>query len=203
MIAEVLESMPIIAILRGIRPEEATDVGNALYDNGVRCVEVTLNSPSPFDSIEKLAESLPEDCVVGGGTVIAPEDVGRVRDAGGRIIVSPNTSPAVIQTAIAAEMDVLPGVATPTDAFLAVELGAGYLKLFPACTYGPGHVTSMIAPLPKHVRFLAVGGINPKEFKTWLDAGVIGFGIGSELYRAGDSVVEVEKKVAAIRAALQ
>lgn len=203
MITESLESMPVVAILRGIKPEEAVAVGEVLYENGVRCIEVPLNSPAPFDSIGKLSAALPEDCLIGAGTVVAAEDVGRVRDAGGRLIVSPNTSPKVIQTTITLEMCSVPGIATPTDAFQAIELGASCLKLFPASTYGPGHLRALLAVLPKHTRILAVGGIGPSAFDEWFAAGAAGFGIGSELYRAGDRVEDVKKKVLAIRASLK
>lgn len=203
MIAKALDAMPIVAILRGITPDEVKEVGTALYEKGVRCIEVPLNSPSPLDSIARLASAMPADCVVGAGTVLLPEDVRKVRDAGGTLIVAPNTSPKVIQMAVAMNMRIIPGVATPTDAFRAVEFGARYLKLFPAGTYGPGHLKAMLAVLPKHVSVLAVGDIEPAEFADWRAAGAVGFGLGSGIYHAGDSVADVEKKIAAIIAALE
>ncbi len=203
MIDTALAVTPIVAILRGIRAEEVGGVGAALYEHGVRCIEVPLNSPSPFDSIRALASAMPDDCVVGAGTVLAPEDVRKVRDAGGTLIVAPNTSRQVIQMAVTLEMRVIPGVATPTDAFQAIEYGAKYLKLFPASTYGPGHLKAMRAVLPQHVKVLAVGDIDPKDFAAWLAAGAAGFGLGSSIYHAGDSVAVVRKKIAAIIAALE
>lgn len=203
MIGEALQAMPIVAILRGITPDEARDIGAVLYDNGVRCIEVPLNSPSPFDSISVLSSALPADCIVGGGTVVVPENVRKVQDAGGTLIVAPNTSRAVIQMALAMNMHIVPGVATPTDAFRAVEFGASYLKLFPATTYGPGHIEAMRAALPKHVRFLAVADIQPSDFAAWLAAGAIGLGLGAALYLAGDSVADVRDKIATIRATLE
>ena len=203
MIDAALDRMPIVAILRGVEPDEVEAIAAALYEGGVRCIEVPLNSPSPLRSIELLASSLPDDCLVGAGTVIALEDVRRVRDAGGRLIVTPNTSPPVIELAITLDMQVVPGVATPTEAFAAVRSGANYLKLFPASTYGPGHMQAMQAVLPGKVRFLAVGGVGPDNFAEWIEAGAIGIGIGSQLFKAGDGVVDVEKKLVAIGNAME
>ncbi len=202
MIENVLRAFPIVAILRGIKPREVPAISDVLYSNGVRCIEVPLNSPSPLDSVAQLARSVPDDCLVGAGTVIDPEDARRVVDAGGKLIVSPNTSPGVIEAAISLGAIALPGVATPTEAFTAIAAGATYLKLFPACTYGPGHLKSMLAVVPPSVKVLAVGGINPELFRDWLDAGAIGFGIGSEIYHAGDSPRDVERKIDVICRAL-
>ena len=203
MIDKALKAMPIIAILRGIRAEEVKDVATELYGNGIRCIEVPLNSPAPFDSIGELASAMPADCVVGAGTVIATEDVRKVRDAGGTLIVAPNTSRQVIEMAVALKMHVIPGVATPTDAFRAVEYGATYLKLFPANTYGPAHLKAMRAVLPRHIQFLAVGDIDSADFGDWRAAGAAGFGLGSGIYRAGDGVADVRNKIAAVVAALE
>ncbi len=199
MIEKALASLPVVAILRGVKPKEVPAIGEVLYNHGVRCIEVPLNSPSPFDSVAQLARSMPDDCLVGAGTVMTDEDVRRVIDAGGKLIVSPNTSPAVIRAALSLDAIVLPGVATPTEAFTAIASGATYLKLFPACTYGAGHLKSMLAVLPPEVKVLAVGGIKPGQFAEWLDAGAAGFGIGSEIYHAGDSVADVKTKIAMIR----
>lgn len=203
MIATALDTMPIVAILRGISPKEAAGIAAVLYENGLRCIEVPLNSPSPFDSIRILADRLPADCIVGAGTVLSAEDVHKARDAGGKLIVTPNTYEEVITATLDAGMYPMPGIATPTDAFNAVRLGARYLKLFPASTYGPGHIRAMRAVLPQDVRVLAVGGIAPGDFSEWRAAGAVGFGIGSELYRAGDSAAEVKSKVRAIIAAIE
>ena len=202
MIDKALKSQPLVAILRGIRADEVKEVGAELYDHGVRCIEVPLNSPSPLDSISELASSMPADCVVGAGTVLASEDVRRVRDAGGTLIVAPNTSRKVIEKAVALDMHVMPGIATPTDAFRAIEYGARILKLFPAGTYGPNHLTAMRAVLPSAVKVLAVGGVDPAAFDDWRAAGVAGFGLGSAIFQAGDGVTDVREKIAAIVAAL-
>ena len=202
MIENAMASLPVVAILRGIQPDEVPAIGDVLYRNGFRCIEVPLNSPSPFDSVTQLARSMPDDCLVGAGTVMTVEDVRKVIDAGGKLIVSPNTSPDVIAAAMLQDAIVLPGVATPTEAFAAIGAGARYLKLFPACTYGPGHLKSMLAVLPADVKVLAVGGIQADQFGAWLDAGALGFGIGSEIYHAGDSTADVERKIAAICSAL-
>lgn len=202
MIKDALDAMPIVAILRGITPEEACDIGRVLYDSGMRCIEVPLNSPSPFDSIRILADELPADCLVGAGTVLSAEDVRKVKDAGGRLIVTPNTFEDVIRMALDLNLDIAPGFATPSEAFDAIRLGVKFLKLFPASTYGSGHLRALLAVLPKDVRVLAVGGIGVKDFVEWREAGVAGFGIGSEFYRAGDSADEVKAKVVATRAAI-
>ena len=202
MIKDALDAMPIVAILRGITPGEVQDIGNVLYGNGVRCIEVPLNSPSPFDSIRVLAETMPADCLVGAGTVLATDDVRKVKAAGGALIVAPNTDAEVISTAIEEGMEVMPGFATPTEAFDAIRLGAKYLKLFPAVTYGPDHLRALLAVLPRDVGVLAVGDIGAQNFAKWRAAGAVGFGIGSELYTAGDGVGDVEAKVMAVREAI-
>jgi len=203
MIDDALDALPLVAILRGIKPVEAAEIGGVLYRLGARCVEVPLNSPSPFDSIHELASSLPDNCLVGAGTVVNADDVSRVREAGGRLIVTPNTSEAVIGKSLDAEMQIIPGVATATDAITAVQLGVTHLKLFPASTYGPAHIRALLAVLPPNTRFLAVGGIGAADFSQWRSAGVAGFGVGSELYRPGDSAGDVEKKMLVMRAALE
>ncbi len=166
MIADALSSMPVVAILRGVEPGEVREIGGALYSAGIRCIEVPLNSPSAFDSIQILAQSMPEDCLVGAGTVVLAEDIEKVHAAGGQLIVTPNTSPQLIELAIDRNMEIVPGVSTPTEAFSAVQSGAHYLKLFPASTFGPNHLRAMQAVLPKEVRFLAVGGIGPADFSA-------------------------------------
>ena len=203
MIAAALEAMPVVAILRGIKPEEVSAIGTVLYENGVRCIEVPLNSPSPFDSIRVLADAMPGDCLVGAGTVLSAVDVQKVKEAGGKLVVTPNTFEDVIVKAVDEGMYPIPGIATPTDAFNAVRFGAKYLKLFPASTFGSGHIRAMRAVLPPEVGILAVGGIGTSDFADWLAAGIAGFGIGSELYKAGDSAANVSTKVQAIRIAMK
>lgn len=203
MLADVLKTMPIVAILRGIESGEAEEIGGVLYASGVRCIEVPLNSPKPFASIRILADSLPDDCLVGAGTVLSAENVRKVRDAGGKLIVTPNVFEDVIRTALEQELDVAPGFASPTEAFHAIRLGVKTLKLFPASTYGSNHLRALLAVLPIDVRVLVVGGIGAKDFVEWRDAGAMGFGIGSELYTAGDTWVDVENKLVTMRAVLE
>ncbi len=194
MIAEILKTMPLVAILRGVKPDEVEGIGEVLLNNGILCMEVPLNSPSPFESISILKQKMPSNCLIGAGTVVTPEDVIRVKDAGGDLIVTPNTSAAVIETAVKAGMTVTPGVATPSDAFTAVQAGAEYLKLFPASTFGTGHLKAMRAVLPVTTKVLAVGGIGAHNMREWTEAGAAGFGIASELYKAGDSAAVVDAK---------
>ncbi len=202
MLDKILETTPLIAILRGVKPDEVQSIGHVLYGHGIRCIEVPLNSPEPLKSIQILSETMPEDCLVGAGTVVKPEDVQKVYDAGGRIIVTPNTNADVIRNAVALKMDVTPGFATITDAFTAIDAGAKHLKLFPASTYGIGHVKAISAVLPDDCNVLAVGGLGASNMAEWKAAGCVGFGIASELYKAGDSAETIDKKAAALMAAI-
>lgn len=191
---DIIRSHPLVAILRGVRPDEVLAIGHALYDSGIRCVEVPLNSPDPLASIEALAGTLPDDCLVGAGTVLDDWQVDAVRNAGGRLIVSPAVSSAVIARAVDSGALVMPGFATATEACTAIRAGARFLKLFPASTYGPRHARALSAVLPDSCSLFAVGGIAPTAFAEWLDAGVLGFGAGSELYRKGDSAAKVGER---------
>ena len=177
--------LPLVAILRGLRPEEAEAIGAALYDAGFRLIEVPLNSPDPFDSIARLARSLPADAVLGAGTVLDTEAVARVRDAGGRLVVMPHADVEVIRAAKEAGMSCVPGVATPTEAFAALKAGADALKLFPAELVSPAVVRAMRAVLPNNIKLLPVGGISPGNMADFRAAGVAGFGLGSALYKPG------------------
>ncbi|RME63463.1 MAG: 2-dehydro-3-deoxy-6-phosphogalactonate aldolase, partial [Alphaproteobacteria bacterium] len=177
----LLAEMPLVAILRGLAPKDALAVGQALYDAGFRFIEVPLNSPRPLDSIERLATAMGRDCLVGAGTVLQASEVDAVREAGGRLIVSPNTDGAVIARAVACGMVAMPGFATASEAFAAVKAGARYLKLFPASSHGPGHVKALKAVLEPAVRILAVGGVTVESMAAWRQAGTDGFGIGGEL----------------------
>jgi 2-dehydro-3-deoxyphosphogalactonate aldolase len=177
--------LPLVAILRGLQPTEAEGIGAALYDAGFRIIEVPLNSPQPFDSIERLARSLPTDAIIGAGTVLQTQAVAQVRDAGGKIIVMPHADLDVIRAAKAAGMVCVPGVATPTEAFAARKAGADALKLFPAELVTPAIVRAMRAVLPKELRLLPVGGITPDNMADYRAAGVAGFGLGSALYKPG------------------
>lgn len=178
-----LSACPLVAILRGITPDEAEAVGGGLVDAGITLIEVPLNSPDPYDSIARMARHLGDRAMIGAGTVLRPEQVDRVAAAGGRLIVSPNSDPAVIAATVAAGLVSLPGYATPTEAFAALAAGAHGLKLFPADATPPAILKAHRAVLPADVPVLAVGGITPASIAAWRAAGADGFGLGSNLYR--------------------
>jgi 2-dehydro-3-deoxyphosphogalactonate aldolase len=188
---------PLIAIIRGVTPGEAVEIGHALFEGGIRIVEVPLNSPDPLASISAIADSLGDQALVGAGTVLTPEDVRRVHDSGGRIVVSPNMNPAVIRATVEAGMVSSPGIFTPSEAFAALEAGAHTLKLFPAEAASPKVMKSMRAVLPKEVPFLVVGGVTPESVPGWMDAGADGFGLGGGLYKPGQSPQETVQKARA------
>ena len=190
-LARAVAELPLVAILRGLRPAEAEAVGGALVEAGFRILEVPFNSPEPFASIRLLADRFGSGTLVGAGTVIDPADVTRLADAGGRLVVMPHTDPAVIAAAKAAGMACLPGVATPSEAFAALRAGADALKLFPAETLGPASVKAWRAVLPPGVLLLPVGGITPDNMAPWVAAGAAGFGLGTALYRPGATAAEV------------
>ena len=192
-----LDECPLVAIIRGVTPDEAEAVGDAIYEAGIRMIEVPLNSPDPFDSIERISKRLGERALVGAGTVLAPEDVARVRDAGGRLIVSPNTHAPVINAAFEAGLVSLPGYFTPSEAFEAIRAGATGLKLFPAEAASPKVVSAQLAVLPKDVPVLVVGGISPDNMGPWTAAGAAGFGLGSGLYKPGRSAAETGERARA------
>ena len=204
---EKLESwfaqMPVVAILRGVRPEQVVAIGEALYKAGIGIIEVPLNSPEPMESIKSLADALGDRCVIGAGTVLTEADAEGVAAAGGQIAVSPNTDPAVITRSLALGMVPMPGWATVTEALVAYQAGARYLKLFPAATYGLEHVKGASAVLPTDCKVLAVGGVGANSAAAWLSAGVDGFGIGSELYKPGDSAEQVHQRAVAVVAAFK
>lgn len=186
-----LKSCPLIAIIRGVKPDEADAIGDALFEAGIRIIEVPLNSPDPFDSISRLANRLGDRALVGAGTVLEAADVERVRDAGGRLIVAPNFSAAVVEAAVASEMVSLPGIFTPTEAFAAIAAGANGLKLFPAEGASPKVVKAIRAVLPRETPLIVVGGVTPDSVAGWLDSGADGFGLGSALYKSGQSAAQV------------
>lgn len=192
-----LAECPLIAILRGITPGEAEAIGEAVFGAGIRIIEVPLNSPDPLASIERLARIFGDKALVGAGTVLDAADVARVSDAGGRIIVSPNTFAPVIEATAAAGLVSLPGFFTPSEAFAALRAGATGLKLFPAEGAVPAVVKAQRAVLPKDVPLLVVGGISPGTLQPWLDSGAQGFGLGSGLYRPGQSAQETAAKARA------
>jgi 2-dehydro-3-deoxyphosphogalactonate aldolase len=196
-----LAECPVVAIVRGVRPDEILAHAEALYAAGVRGVEVPLNSPEPLDSIRRLAETWGERMVVGAGTVLTAAGVDDVAGVGGRIIVSPNTVWDVIARAIELKLDPAPGFSTPTEAFMAIAAGARHLKLFPAVSFGPAHVKQIKAVLPPEIVVWAVGGVGPAQMADWWAAGARAFGLGGELYRAGQSPEETAEKARRVVAA--
>jgi 2-dehydro-3-deoxyphosphogalactonate aldolase len=186
-----LAPLPLIAILRGVKPHEALALGEALLAAGFLALEVPLNSPEPLVSIARLAASFGGRALVGAGTVLHPDQALQVADAGGRLIVMPHGDPAIIRAAASRGLLCVPGVATPTEAFAALDAGAAALKLFPAEGLPPEVVKAWRAVLPKEVWLLPVGGITPARMAPYLTAGASGFGLGSALYRAGMSAAEV------------
>jgi len=192
-----LRECPLVAIIRGVTPDEAEAIGAAIYEAGIRIIEVPLNSPQPLDSIARLARSLGDKALVGAGTVLDPADVARVREAGGRIIVSPNTYAPVIEASVAAGLVSMPGYFTPSEAFEALRAGAHGLKLFPAEAAAPAVVTAQRAVLPAGLPLLVVGGIRPDNMRPWLEAGADGFGLGSGLYKPGQPVEETAARARA------
>ena len=200
---EALAALPLIAILRGLRPQEAVDMATALHDAGFRIVEVPLNSPSPLESIERIVECFGARMLIGAGTVL---DVGAVADvaaAAAHLIVSPNFDAAVVRAAKQKGLISIPGVATPSEAFAALAAGADAIKLFPAEMIEPAVVRSLRAVLPKEARLIPVGGITPQNIAAYRQAGADGFGIGSALFKPGKSVAEVARAAAAFAAAVR
>ncbi|SKA18897.1 2-dehydro-3-deoxy-6-phosphogalactonate aldolase [Consotaella salsifontis] len=193
---------PVVAILRGIGPDEAVAVGEALVEEGITIIEVPLNSPEPLVSIERLATSLGDQAVVGAGTVLTTDQVSDVARAGGAIVVSPNTNPAVIAETRRARMVSLPGIFTPTDAFAALDAGAHALKIFPGEAATPESVKALNAVLPKGTRLLIVGGVDAASLPRWKETPIAGYGIGSSIYRPGDDAAAVRAKARAFLAAL-
>ncbi|HEX8400340.1 MAG TPA: 2-dehydro-3-deoxy-6-phosphogalactonate aldolase [Allosphingosinicella sp.] len=193
--AEILDrrlaECPLVAIIRGVTPGEVVAVGEALYSEGIRIIEVPLNSPQPLDSIRLLAAAMGDRALVGAGTVLDPADVGRIAEAGGKLIVSPSTYTPVIEATVAAGMVSAPGYFTPSEAFEALRAGAHSLKLFPAEAASPAVVKGQRAVLPKHIPLLIVGGITPDNMQPYFDAGANGFGLGSGVYKPGQSPDQV------------
>jgi 2-dehydro-3-deoxyphosphogalactonate aldolase len=192
-----LGECPLIAIIRGVRSDEAEAIGDAIYEGGIRIIEVPLNSPDPLWSIELLARRFGDRMLVGAGTVLRKEQVDEVKSAGGGIIVSPDTNIDVIAASAAAGLVSSPGYFTPTEAFAAIRAGAHSLKLFPAEGASPKVLQGQLAVIPKDVPVLAVGGISPDNMGPWLEAGAAGFGLGSGLYRPGQSAADTLEKARA------
>ena len=196
ILAQALAQLPLIAILRGLTPAEAPAMGEALVSSGFAIIEVPLNSPEPLESIATLNRLFP-NTLIGAGTVLNSQQVKDVHAAGGRLVVAPNFNPAVVAQALALNMVVLPGVATPTEAFAALNAGAHGLKLFPAEMISPATVKALRAVLPKAAALMPVGGITPDNMAVYRAAGATGFGLGSALYAPGRSAQAVQQQAQA------
>ena len=202
-VAPYLDPLPLIAVLRGISPEEVDDVAGALVDAGVRIREVPLNSPRPYDSIRRLAQLHGARCLIGAGTVLRVEDVARVREAGGAIVVMPHADLDVVREAKRQGMVCVPGVATPTEAFAALAAGADALKMFPAEALPPAALRAWRAVLPRDALVFAVGGMKPDNLDAYWAAGASGFGTGSNLYKPGTPAGVVREVASAYAAAVR
>ncbi|MBC9245295.1 2-dehydro-3-deoxy-6-phosphogalactonate aldolase [Paracoccus sp. 11-3] len=192
---KAFDACPLVAILRGVRPDEVVDIGKALTEAGFTLIEVPLNSPDPLDSIARLAKELP-DAIIGAGTVLQAEDVRAVHQAGGQLIVAPNFDPAVAAEAARLGMVYFPGIGTLSEAFAALNAGAAALKLFPAEMFPPAAVKAMRSVLPKDIRLLPVGGVNAETMSRYWQAGATGFGLGQSLYRPGQTAIETATRAA-------
>jgi 2-dehydro-3-deoxyphosphogalactonate aldolase len=197
-----MERLPLVAILRGVEPDEVVAIGAELVDVGFAVIEVPLNSPEPFDSIGRLAAAFGDRALIGAGTVLTAAAVDRVAAAGGGLIVMPHADTAVIRAAKRAGLFAVPGFATPTEAFSALDAGADALKLFPAEAAPPAVLKAMRAVLPLAVPVLPVGGIRPETMAGYWEAGAAGFGLGSALYKPGDAPATVRAKAVAFRQAI-
>jgi 2-dehydro-3-deoxyphosphogalactonate aldolase len=197
-----LQRSPLVAILRGLRPDEAVAVGDVLIDAGIVVLEVPLNSPSPFDSIRALSARYGERALVGAGTVRRAAEVNQLAEAGGRLLVTPHADPALVRAAKAHGMLACPGFYTPAEAFALLDAGADALKLFPAEAASPAVLRALLAVLPAGTSVLPVGGMAPGTIGPWRDAGAAGFGIGSSLFRPGDTPAAVAAKARALLEAL-
>jgi len=185
---------PLIAILRGLKPEETEGVVGALIETGFRAIEIPLNSPDPFRSIEIAAKMAPADCLIGAGTVLSTEDVDALDAAGGKLMVSPNADADVITAARVKGMVTMPGVLTPTEALVAAKAGATGLKFFPASIIGPSGINAIRTILPKDLVIAAVGGVSDKNFADYTNAGILAFGLGTSLYKPGMKAAEVRER---------
>lgn len=198
----LFEACPLVAIIRGVEPEQVEAIGDALVGAGIRIVEVPLNSPRPLDSIARLARRLEGRALVGAGTVLHVDEVAEVAGAGGGLIVSPGTNPDVIRATVRAGLVSSPGYFTPSEAFMAIAAGAHALKLFPAEAAPPAMVKAQRAVLPRSIPLIVVGGIGPDRMAAYFAAGADGFGLGSALYKPGMAAAEVAERAAGFVAAL-
>jgi len=191
-------SREIVAILRGIRPDEVVEIGRTLIEGGIDRIEVPLNSPLPLQSIERLAKEFGDSALIGAGTVLTTMQVSEVLAAGGKLIVSPDCNPEVIDATKQSDMFSFPGVATASECFTALRHGADGLKLFPSFVIGPKGLGAIAAVLPSETKTYAVGGVGPENFADWFAAGVTGFGIGTGIFRPGFSASDVRERAKAI-----
>jgi 2-dehydro-3-deoxyphosphogalactonate aldolase len=201
---DAMAEVPIVAIIRGVQADEVSAIADALYRGGIRIVEIPLNSPDPLISLNRLAREFAGRIVCGAGTVLNPMQVRQVADAGGNIIVSPNIDAEVIAATLQAGLASIPGFLSPTEGFAAIRAGARILKLFPASTVGPAHLAAIRDVFDSGIRVLPVGGVTPDTMAVWRGEGAAGFGLGSELYRPGQSAEatyqKAERAVSALRA---
>jgi len=197
-----IDKHPVIAILRGITPKDVVEIAQCLYAHGIRVIEVPLNSPQAIESIEKLVTALPRDCLIGAGTVYSIEQVTQIENVGGKLIVSPHCDPKLLQYCQSKNLHVIAGVATPTEAVIAYQAGAKWLKLFPAQTYRFDHVTALKSVLPKDAHVIPVGGVSKGNALQWLSSGASALGLGNSLYQKNDSLDEVNGKVIDLNKAL-
>jgi 2-dehydro-3-deoxyphosphogalactonate aldolase len=198
-----MQENKLVAILRGIKPEEADDHAAALCDAGFRYIEIPLNSPDWQQSIQQTVERFGERAMIGAGTVLNVEQVDRLAEMGARLVVTPNTQPAVIRSAVRQGMLVCAGCATATEAFNALDAGAHWLKIFPSSAFGPAYIRALKAVLPPAVPVLAVGGITPENLGDYLQAGCAGAGLGNDLYRPGQSAADTAARARRFIAALE
>ena len=201
----LLQELPLVAILRGVTPQRVHGVAEALFAAGFRAIEVPLNSPEPLKSIEALAKHFGDRCLTGAGTLLTTQQADQVANAGGKLMVTPNTNPDVIARGVQQGLTVMPGFYTPSEGFAAIAAGAKYLKLFPASSGGIGHLQAMLAVLPKTIPVYAVGGVGAGNMSEWRKAGAAGFGLGSELFKPDFTDEEIatraQRCVAAFKAA--
>ncbi len=194
---------PLVAIIRGVTPANAEATAGALFEAGIRIIEVPLNSPEPFESIRRMADAFGDRALIGAGTVLEPVDVSRVQEAGGRLIVAPNMNPDVITAAVNAEMVCCPGVFTPTEALAAIAAGAHALKFYPAEAASPNVLKAQRAVLPRDIPIIVVGGVTPNSIASWSEAGADGFGLGGSLYKPGQELPVTLDKARAYVAAVR
>lgn len=193
---------PLVAILRGLRPEEAVGIAGALVDAGIRLIEVPLNSPDPFASIAAIQAEFGAVAAIGAGTVLSPDKVEALAATGGTLLVTPNTNPEVIGRGVELGLEPMPGFLTPTEAFAAIRAGARRIKLFPAGALGPSYLKALLDVLPKDVGTWAVGGVDAGNAREWLKTGAEGVAVGGSVYKPGDTAAAVSEKAKALVAAV-